>query len=137
MTAPDTGAAVRRRERRLLGGLRNEQVNVATGLAAHAARRSAEPEDRHHRSTPLGQADHSAQCVSQRLVEQLIDVLSLESVTGPSVEQTADVPIVEKDLLVNEPEDAVDVVEDVVDAPGPTAKLTLDLSVSQFGEEFG
>ena len=91
MTALDNGAAVRRRERRLLGGLRHEQINVAMGLAAHVARRSAEPEDRHQRSTPLGQADHGAQCVSQRLVEQLIDVLSLESVTAPSVEQTADV----------------------------------------------
>ena len=66
-------------------------------------------------------------------MEQLINVvLSLEGVTGPSVEQTADVPIVEKDLLVDEPEDAVDVVEDVVDAPGPTVKQTLDLFVSQF-----
>ena len=73
-----------------------------------------------------------------RFVEQLIDVvLSLESVTGPSVEQTADVPIVEKDLLVDEPEDAVDVVEEVVDAPGPLAKQTLDLSVSHFRKEFG
>ena len=48
----------------------------------------------------------------------------------------ADVPIVEKDFLVDEPEDAVDVVEEVVDAPGPLAKQTLDLFVSQFGEEF-
>ena len=68
---------------------------------------------------------------------QFIDVvLSLECVTGPSVGQTADVPIVEKDLLVDEPEDAVDVVEEVVDAPGLLAKQTLDLFVSQFGEEF-
>ena len=70
-------------------------------------------------------------------MEQLIDVLSLESVTAPSVEQTTDVPIVEKDLLDDEPEDAVDVVEDVVDAPGPTAELTLDVFVSQFRKEFG
>ena len=69
-------------------------------------------------------------------MEQLIDVLSLESVTAPSVEQTADVPIVEKDLLDDEPEDAVDVMEDVVDAPGPLAKLTLAVFVSQYREEF-
>ena len=43
MTARDTGAAVRRRERRLLGGLRHGQISVAMGLAAHAARRSAGP----------------------------------------------------------------------------------------------
>ena len=69
-------------------------------------------------------------------MEQFIDVLSLECVTGPSVGQTADVPIVQKDLLVDEPENAVDVLEEVVDAPGPLAKLTLDLVVSKFDEEF-
>ena len=53
---------------------------------------------------------------------QIIDVLFLKRVTAPPVEQTADMPIVEKDLLVVEPEDAVHVVEEVVDAPGPTAK---------------
>ena len=77
------------------------------------------------------------QCVSQRLVQQIIDVISLECVTAPPVEQTADVPIVEKDLLVDERGDAVDVVEDVVDPPGPLAKLTLDVFVSQYREEFG
>ena len=137
MTALDNGAAVRRRERRLLCGLRHEQINVAMNLAAHVARRSAEPEDRHQRSTPFCQADHGAQCVSQRLVGQFIDVLPLKSVIALSLEQTTDVPIVEKDLLVDEPEDAVDVVEDVVDTPGPTAKLTFDVFVSQFQKEFG
>ena len=100
------------------------------GLVVHEARRSAEPEDRHQRSAPLSQADHGVQCVSQRLVEQIIDVLPLKSVIALSLEQTTDVLIVEKDLLVDEPEDAVDVVEDVVDATGPTAELTLDLVVS-------
>ena len=71
----------------------------------------------------------------KRLVQEIIDVLLLKSVTGPSVEQMADVPIVEKDR-VDEREDAVDVVEDVVDAPGPIEKLTLDVFVSQHREEF-
>ena len=69
-------------------------------------------------------------------MEQFIDVLSPECVTGPSVGQTADVPIVEKYLLVDEPENAVDVLEEVVDSPGPLAKQNLDPFVSQFGEEF-
>ena len=105
------------------------------GPAAH--RSAAFREVRRPESTPSSQADHGAWCVSQRFVAQIIDVLFLKRVTAPSVEQTADVPIVEKDLLVDEPEDAVDVVEEVVDVPGPLAKLTLDVFVSQYREEFG
>ena len=66
---------------------------------------------------------------------QIIDVLFLKRVMAPSVEQTADVPIVEKDLA-DEREDAVVVVEEVVEVPGPLAKLTLAVFVSQYREEF-
>ena len=66
---------------------------------------------------------------------QIIDVLFLKRVTASSVEQTADVPIVEKDRA-DEREDAVVVVVEVVEVPGPLAKLTLAVFVSQYREEF-
>ena len=66
---------------------------------------------------------------------QIIDVLFLKRVTAPSVEQTADVPIVEKDRA--DERDAVVVVEEVVDVPGLLARLTLAVFVSQFRTNFG
>ena len=131
MTALDNGAAVRRRERRLLGGLRHEQINVAmkSGSARSAALRGARRPPPEVNAIRSGRPWRPVRFAAPRgaahrcLVSGKCDGTFCRTDGGC--------------VLVDEPEDAVDVVEDVVDAPGPTAKLTLDVFVSQFRKEFG